>query len=72
MTPSNSAAWRHTNNYSAESSCQHCAGVVRHEPWCVAVNAAVCYAYSIVLDAERLGLEDRLILHALGVTWTNT
>jgi hypothetical protein len=32
-------------------------------------NAAVSYAYAAVEDAERVSLEDRLILHALGVAW---
>lgn len=69
MNFSSSTASREANNYSAESSCQHCASVIRHEPWCVAVNEAVFYAYLIVLDPRRLSLEDELILHALGVTW---
>ena len=42
-------------------------GVVRHENWCITRNEAVSYAYEAVLDAEKLSLGDRLILHALGV-----
>jgi hypothetical protein len=71
MNSANSAAWKHTVKYSAESSCEHCDGVIRHEPWCLTVNESVLYAYTILLDPGKLTLEDRLILHALGVAWSN-
>lgn len=60
----------HANRYTAESACEHCRGIVRHESWCITRNAAVLQAYEYVLDAEKLPLHDRLILHALGVSWT--
>ena len=63
------ASWYHSNRYSASSSCEHCGGIVRHEHWCITVDAAVQYAYEVVLDAEKLSLIDRLTLHALGVAW---
>jgi hypothetical protein len=66
------ASWYHSNRYSASSACEHCGGVVRHEPWCVTVDPAVQYAYEVVRDAEKLSLVDRLTLHALGVAWANT
>jgi hypothetical protein len=69
MDPLNSGPWRHATNYSTESSCKHCAGVIRHEPWCVAVNEVVSYAYAIVSDTRELTFEDGLVLHALGVAW---
>ena len=25
----------HSNQYSADSACEHCDGVIRHEPWCI-------------------------------------
>ena len=59
----------HSNRYSADSACLHCRGIIRHETWCVSQNPRVSYAYKAVLDAERLSLGDRLILHALGVGW---
>ena len=61
--------WYHSNKYTADTSCEHCGGVVRHEGWCVTSNRAVAYAYSAVLDPGTLTLEDQLILHALGVAW---
>jgi hypothetical protein len=62
--------WQHSNKYSAESACEHCDGVVRHEPWCITRSSDVLYAYEAVLDADKLAEGDRLILHALGVKWT--
>ncbi len=58
----------HSNQYSAEATCEHCSGVIRHESWCI-TQLAVYYAYETILDAEKLTLEDRSILHALGVRW---
>jgi hypothetical protein len=60
--------WHH-NRYSAEAECEHCGGIVRHEPWCITSNSVVYYAYQIVVDASALTLLDRLSLHSLGVTW---
>ena len=61
--------WYHSNQYNAETQCEHCAGVVRHEPWCITRNAAVAYAYIVAFDSAQLSESDRLILHALGVSW---
>lgn len=60
----------HSNQYTAESACGHCDGVIRHESWCVTQNASVQYAYQAVSDPGHLTLGDQLILHALGATWT--
>jgi hypothetical protein len=60
----------HSNQYSAESACGHCDGVIRHEPWCVTQNATVQYAYQAVSDPAHLSHGDHLILHALGAAWT--
>lgn len=62
--------WHHSNKYTAESACEHCSGVVRHEPWCITRSSDVLYAYAAVLDAGNLSEGDRLILHALGALWT--
>jgi len=64
-----SATWYHCNQYNAQSACEHCGGIVRHERWCITCDAVVRYAYGVVLDAEQLTLQDQLILHALGVSW---
>jgi hypothetical protein len=63
------STWYHSNQYTAASECEHCSGVIRHEPWCVTRNQAVSYAYEAIIDPGKLTLEDELILHALGVTW---
>lgn len=63
------AGWYHSNQYHAESACEHCGGIVRHERWCVTRDATVRYAFGAVLDPEKLMLSDALILHALGVAW---
>jgi len=63
------AAWYHSNQYNAARACEHCEGIVRHERWCITCDPIVQYAYGVVLDPEKLSLRDRLILHALGVSW---
>jgi hypothetical protein len=60
---------RHSNQYSANSVCGHCDGVLRHESWCITQNASVQYAYQVISDPSHLSLEDRLTLHALGAAW---
>lgn len=69
MSAVGGSKWYHANQYTAESACQKCGGVVRHAYWCPACNPAVAYAYDIVRNAGNLSMEDRLILHALGVVW---
>jgi hypothetical protein len=59
----------HSNQYYAGAACEHCSGVIRHETWCITRNQLVYYAYGTVLEPDRLTLTDRLILHALGVSW---
>lgn len=59
----------HSNRYNAQEACEHCNGVVRHEKWCITCDALVQYAYGVVIEPDKLTLSDRLILHALGVTW---
>jgi hypothetical protein len=70
MPTQQTTTWQHSNKYSAEVACEHCDGVVRHEPWCITRSSDVLYAYEAVWDADKLTEGDRLILHALGVTWT--
>ena len=62
--------WQHSNKYNAEAACEHCGGVVRHEDWCITSSSTVLYAYEAVLDGDKLSEGDRIILHALGVSWT--
>lgn len=69
MSELNSGAIFHCNRYTAQSACEHCGGVVRHENWCITVDRMVYYAYEIVADPSRLAEGDAIILHALGVAW---
>jgi hypothetical protein len=63
------ATWFHSNQYNAESTCEHCSGIIRHERWCITRNPMVQYAYRVVADSESLSIGDRMMLHALGVSW---
>ena len=45
-------------------------GVIHHELWCATQNAIVHYALIALSDPNQLSIEDELILHGLGVTWT--
>jgi hypothetical protein len=55
---------------SADSACGHCDGVICHEPWCITQNTSVQYAYQVISDPSCLSPGDHLVLHALGVAWT--
>jgi hypothetical protein len=61
----------HSNQYSADSACGHCDGVIRHEPWCITQNVSVQYAYRAVSEPDHLSSGDHIILHALGAAWTS-
>jgi len=69
MLANPAAGWYHSNQYNAQSACEHCGGGASHEHWCITRDAIVQYAYGAVLDPEKLTLYDRLILHALGASW---
>jgi hypothetical protein len=69
MPISKQSTWHHSNRYNADAVCPHCAGLVRHEPWCVTQNADVRYAFEVAFYPDRLTALDVLILHALGVSW---
>ncbi len=62
--------WYHNNRFHADSACEHCHGILRHEPWCITVDPAVYYAYQIVADPTKISPADAMILHSLGVSWT--
>lgn len=65
----NNPASYHSNRYNAQSACQHCEGVIRHERWCLAQNPVVRYACEIVVCPDKLTIGDAIILHSLGVLW---
>lgn len=60
----NNPASYHSNRYDAQSACQYCEGVIRHERWCLAQNPAVRYACEIVVYPEKLTIGDAIILHS--------
>ncbi len=64
------AKWYHRNRYSADSACDHCGGIIRHERWCACENAAISYAFRAVIAPAELNEEDQIALHALGVAWS--
>lgn len=68
MSATQSYPWFQSNRYAA-APCEHCEGVVRHEPWCITRNPNVMHAWESVMDPAKLSLHDQLILHALGVAW---
>jgi hypothetical protein len=69
MSTNDAGTCYHSNRYDA-SACEHCKGVIGHEPWCIRMNGFVYYAYEVVLDADKMTTDDALRLHSLGVTWT--
>ena len=71
MASSQAATWAYSNRYSADKACEHCEGIIRHESWCITRNPAIYYAYQAVVDAGKLSVGDHIILHALGVQWSN-
>jgi hypothetical protein len=70
MSAQNQLPLHYSNQYSADSSCMHCDGLIRHESWCVTQSANVHYAFQAILDADQLSFGDHLNLHALGVAWS--
>ena len=69
MSTHNQPPLSQSNQYSADSVCAHCEGIVCHESWCITRNANVHYAHQAALFPNQLCLEDRIILHAWGVAW---
>ena len=69
MPTHNQQPVRHSNQYSADSACAYCSGIIRHELWCITQNVDVCYAHRVALFPDELSLEDQIILHAWGVAW---
>jgi hypothetical protein len=71
MSTTQTSTWMHSNRYSADKSCEHCDGVIRHESWCITRSHLIRYAYQAVLDANQMSTGDQIILHALGVRWAD-
>jgi hypothetical protein len=71
MADNDSKVIFHSNRYNAQAACEHCRGIIRHEAWCITLDPVVYYAYQIVAAAGKLTVGDALILHTLGVTWTD-
>jgi hypothetical protein len=71
MPTTQSSTWTHSNRYSADTACEHCEGIVRHESWCITRSPIIRYAYQAVLEASSLSVGDQISLHALGVRWVD-
>jgi hypothetical protein len=69
MSDNSTTTLYHSNKYHAQAACEHCEGIIRHEPWCITIDPVVYYAYEIVADPSKLTVGDALILHSLGVSW---
>lgn len=63
------ATIRVSNQFNASSACEHCQGIVRHEPFCITLNTRVLYAYEIIVDACKLTAGDQILLHGMSVAW---
>ena len=61
---------RHEKKLGASERCLHCECLTDHQPWCITQNPDVRYAFTVAVYPNLLTLQDSLILHALGVTWT--
>ena len=60
-----------TNSQSkSKSTCALCEGTFVHEAWCAVLDPGASYAYRIIVDPSKLTEGDSLILHSLGVSWT--
>ena len=70
MPEQNDLPLRHSNQYSVDSACMHCDGIIRHESWCATQNANSYYAFEAALDPTQLSVGDEVTLHGLGVVWT--
>jgi hypothetical protein len=54
MADSNQAVWYHSNRYHAQAACEHCEGIIRHERWCITLDAAVYYAFQVGCGPEQI------------------
>src|SRR5437899_2259418 len=70
MNETNSAY--RSNDSQDQSACAHCEGIFEHTAWCATQDLKVAYAYQIVTDASKVTFADSLILHSLGVRWTQS
>ena len=60
----------HNQYYNVALACPHCLSVHGHESWCAMRVPTVQYAFEILSEPRKLTLGDALILHSLGVTWS--
>ncbi len=67
----NNIDFTHHHKGDVASACPHCLGVQGHEPWCATRAPHVQYAFEILLQPRKLTIGDALILHSLGVTWSD-
>jgi hypothetical protein len=61
----------HHNQHNAVPACAHCLSINGHESWCATCDPKVQYAYAILAEPRKLTIGDSLILHSLGVSWSD-
>ncbi len=44
MSDNSTTTFCHSNQYHAQAACEHCEGIVRHEPCCITLDPVVYYA----------------------------
>jgi hypothetical protein len=62
----------HHNQHNIATACPNCLSIHGHEPWCASCVPTVQYAFEILSEPRKLTLGDALILHSLGVTWSES
>jgi hypothetical protein len=62
----------HHNQHNIATACPNCLSIHGHEPWCASCVPSVQYAFEILAEPRKLTLGDALILHSLGVTWSES
>ena len=71
MSPRQEAGLARSSQHPEGPICGHCAGVAIHETWCITRNPDVYYAFRVASDSGFLTVGDAIILHALGVDWSD-
>jgi len=68
----NNIDFTHHNQQTFPATCPNCMGSQGHEPWCATRVPILRYAFEILSEPRKLTLGDALILHSLGVTWSES
>jgi hypothetical protein len=62
----------YANKNAAFGCCDHCGKYnTEHAPWCINMNAAVGYAFTVVTKPQFMSQADHLALRGMGVKWVD-